>query len=164
MQERNPPSRVRLEGVPAALFVESQDHQEDVLRELTLIDFGKRFDLGRSEPPRRVANLIGDIHHQYADVRASTRQQAVDALARGEHAVELVVPVRPGMAAALQEWLRLVEAADALCAEGALLTLPARPEVRELRRWYAHSIIACLDRPDPHEQEPVVAYGPPRVT
>ena len=139
------PDAVRLEGVPARLFVESQNHQHDLLRELALIDLGQRFDLVEQPPTRRVADLIAAIHHEYADVRSSTREQALDALGRGQDTVDLVVPVRAGMAAALRRWLQLVDDADVLCGEGALLTLAASPEVRRLRRWYVHTLVACLE-------------------
>lgn len=152
------PEHVRLEGVPARLFVESQNHQEGLLRELTLMDYGKRFHLSDVEPPARIASLVSDIHHQYADVRSATRRQALDALARGEDTVDLRVPVRSGMAGALQQWLQLIEDADTLCDEGVLLTLPASPEVRRLRRWYAEAIVACLAGADQDGQEPVAVY------
>lgn len=135
---------MRLERVPARLFLESQDHQHDLIRELMLIDIGERFDLTDLNVSQQLATLISDILDRYADVRWVTRQQALRALDRGEDRLTLVVPVRPGMADALREWLRLLEEADRFCEQGALLTLAARPEVRQLRRWYVQQIVDRL--------------------
>lgn len=135
-----PPPHIRLEGVPAALFIASQNHQHDLLRELALVDLGTRWSLAEREVPERVAVLLREILADYAGVRTATRQQALDALARGQDTVDLAVPVQPGLVPALHRWLELVEAADRFCGQGLLLTLPATPEVQALRRWYVRAI------------------------
>ncbi|MBW3557636.1 MAG: hypothetical protein KY454_11955 [Actinobacteria bacterium] len=146
MTESGDEQRVlRLEAVPAALFLESQDHQHDLIRELQLIDIGDRFDLGTAEVSHRLARLIGDILTRYAPVRSATRLQAIAAVDRGEELVTLEVPIRPGMAEALTVWLRLLEEADDLCRKGELLLLATRPEVRDLRRWYVQELTTRLD-------------------
>ena len=157
MEASELPLRVRLEGVPAKLFLESQNHQHDLIRELTLIDIGNRYGGTEAALPHRIANLISEILHKYAEVRSVTRQRALDAVARGESTATLVVPVKAGMGESLQRWLQLVEDADRLCEEGALLTLAARPEVRALRRWYVDAILRGLARHG--ETEPSVRYG-----
>jgi hypothetical protein len=139
------PPEVRLDGVPVELFLESQNHQQDLIRELALIDIGDRFHSGDTPMPVQVSRLISEIFDQYGDVRSVTRQQALQALSAGDETVTLVVPIRPGMIEALQRWLEVVEEADRLCAEGVLLTLSAKPEVRELRRWYVEAITDVVD-------------------
>lgn len=145
MTERgdDPPAVVRLEGVPVRLFLESQDHQHDLVREFQLIQIGER-DLGMAEAPHELARLVSDILARYSEVRSTTRNQAVAALRRGDETTTLDVPVRPGMGPALQDWLRLLESADAICEQGQLLMLASRPEVRELRRWYVREITRRL--------------------
>lgn len=137
------PDGVRLEGVPARLFLESQDHQQDLIREFVLIQFGDRFET-TGDVPRRLARLIADILNEYADVRWATRQQALEALENGHEVLAMTVPVRPRMAEALRRWLELLEQADRFCEEGALLTLAATPEVRRLRRWYVEELVRLL--------------------
>ena len=134
------PKSVRLVDVPARLFIESQNHQQDVIRELALIDIAHRFHDHAERPPERVAALIRDILHEYSQVRSVTRGQALQALSQGAHTVTLVVPVSDGIVDALERWLLLVEEADALCADGEFLTMPASPQVAALRRWYAAAI------------------------
>ncbi len=142
---------IRLEGVPVALFLESQDHQHDLIRELQLIEIGGRLDPGTTEVSQRLARLIADILTRYRRVRTATRQQALAALDRGEAYVTLEVPVATGMAEALAEWLRLLEEADEVCHTGELLVLASRPEVRELRRWYVEQLTAALPAAEPHD-------------
>ncbi len=139
---------VRLEGVPVELFIESQDHQHDLIRELQLIQMGDRFDLGTAEVSHRLARLIGDILTRYSAVRSVTRLQALAGVDRGEERVTLDVPIYPGMAGALRTWLRLLDEADRLCRRGELLLVASRPEVRELRRWYVEEITTRLGGPD----------------
>lgn len=133
-----------LEGVPVELFLESQDHQHDLIRELQLVQIGDQFDLATAEVSHQLAHLIGDILTRYAPVRSATRLQAITALDRGEEFVTLEVPIRPGMAEALSAWLRLLEEADDVCCSGELLLTASRPEVRELRRWYAQELTKRL--------------------
>lgn len=135
---------IRLEDVPVRDFLESQDHQHDLIRELQLIQIGDEVDPMSAEVPRRVARLINTILVRYQSVRSTTREQALAALDRGEERVTLDVPVQPGMAEALREWLRLLEEADDLCRDGAILLLACRPEVRELRRWYVRELTRNL--------------------
>lgn len=145
----DPLPNVELPGVPAKLFIESQNHQHDLLRELALMDIGNRWSLTERELPHRVARLIGEILTDYADVRTVTRTQALDALGRGEETVTLRVPAKAGIVDALHRWLDLVEQADAFCAQGLLLTLPAPDDVRALRRWYVEVIDRQLRRDTP---------------
>lgn len=139
----DPPAVVRLEGVPVRLFLESQDHQHDLVREFQLIQIGER-DLGMAEAPHEVARLVNDILTRYSDVRSTTRNQAVAALRRGDETTTLEVPVRPGMGQALKDWLGLLESADRICEQGHMLMVASRPEVRELRRWYVREITRAL--------------------
>lgn len=136
----DPSSEVELADVPAALFIASQNHQHDLLRELSLMDIGDRWGLTDQQLPQRLAMMIAEILADYADVRTATRHQALAALERGEETVTIRVPARPGIADALRRWLQLVEQADDFCSQGLLLTLPAPAEVRTLRRWYVEAI------------------------
>lgn len=136
---------VRLENVPVRAFLESQDHQQDVVREFQLIQLGDRYDLVDAEVPAELARLVNDILTRYSAVRSSTRRQVIAALRRGDTTTALEVPVWPGMAEALREWLRLLEAADRICQAGHLLVPASSGPVRELRRWYVEEITRRLD-------------------
>jgi hypothetical protein len=134
---------VRLEKVPVRTFLESQDHQHDLIRELQLIDIG-RGDGATGAVSQRLAELISDILARYDEVRSVTRRQVLAALERGESEMTLEVPVVPGMRSALEEWLSLLEEADRLSVAGELLLMAATPEVRRLRRWYVEELSRLL--------------------
>lgn len=135
---------VRLPDVPARVFLESQDHQQDLIRELQLADIGGSASNGVERVSQRLARLIAGVLSDYQTVRSATRDQALAALARGEHVVTLDVPVVPGMHDALHRWLQLLEEADDLCRRGELLLLAPSPEVRRLRRWYVEQLTSRL--------------------
>lgn len=135
---------VRLPDVPVRVFLESQDHQHELIRELQLIGIGGSLDAGVVRVSRRLAHLISGVLSEYEAVRSATRDQALAALDRGDHVVTLRVPVFPGIGDALREWLRLLEEADELCRQGELLLLAPSPEVRRLRRWYVEQVTARL--------------------
>lgn len=135
---------MRLEGVPVRTFLESQDHQHDLVRELQLIQMGERFDTATAAVSHRLARLISDILSRYDGVRSVTRDQMMAALERGEAVATLDVPVYPGIAEALRDWLALLEEADHLCQHGELLLLATPPEIRSLRSWYVEEITAKL--------------------
>lgn len=133
-----------LPDVPVDLFLESQDQQVELLRELRLVGIGDQYHLTDREIPRRLAALISGILNGWADVRSATRRQAMEAKAGGRTHVNLVIPSRPGLGEALQRWLQLLEEADQLAAEGHLLMVATRDEVKELRRWYVAEITKLL--------------------
>ena len=135
---------VQLENVPTRLFLESQDHQHDLIRELQLIDIGERGSEGHERPSQRLAELIAAILARYGEVRAVTRRQALRAMELGERELTLEIPVQEGMREALQDWLELLEEADRLAVGGELLLIPAREEIRQLRRWYVSETVARI--------------------
>jgi hypothetical protein len=136
---------VQLRDVSVRLFLESQDHQHDLIRELQLIGLSPSGDPYNPTRPIRLAAAIADVLSTYSPVRSSTREQAMAALDRGEDRVTLAVPVQEGMAEALRRWLQLLEEADQLCQHGELLLLATRPQIAEFRRWYVEQITAQLE-------------------
>lgn len=146
MRNDEPVEVVRVANVPVRPFLESQDHQHDLIRELQLITIGGQFDTATVEVSHRLARLVALIHERYGTVRTVTRDQAMAAMGRGDDVTDLDIPVVPDMAAALRRWLELLEEADELCRHGDLLLLATRPAIRDLRRWYVEAVTAALER------------------
>jgi hypothetical protein len=134
-----------IRGVVVEQFLRSQDHQDDLLRELKLIQLGDRFELTDGDVEPHISTLVAAILDRYDSVRTTTRAQALAARDSRQPLVDLQVPLTPGIAEALLEWIGLVEAADELCAGGRLLTLPATEEVRQLRRRYVDEVLRQID-------------------
>jgi hypothetical protein len=135
---------VQLHDVSVRLFLESQDHQHDLIRELQLIGLSPSGDPQNPTRPLRLAAAIADVLATYSPVRSSTREQAMAARDRGDERTTLAVPVQDGMPEALRRWLQLLEEADQLCQHGELLLLATRPQVAAFRRWYVEQITAQL--------------------
>lgn len=106
-----------------------------------------------AEVSANLARLIADILTRYRDVRTTTRNQALAALERGDDLVTLEIPIQDGMPDALVEWLTLLDEADRLSAEQELLLVPARDEVRRLRRWYVTEVVDRLGVSGPASTE-----------
>ena len=49
----------------------------------------------------------------------------------------------------VQRLQQAVTAADELCEQMQLLTVASAPEIRELRAWMAHELVAQIERGDP---------------
>ena len=123
---------VRFERCPVALGLASDEHLDELVRELQLVD------RPTSEP--ELAAVIGGLLDGQAQARHAGRRTALDAAEQGldEVDVELLLP---SVAADQVEQLDdAVTAADALCERERLLTLASPPEVRRLRRWMREEI------------------------
>lgn len=137
---------VRVEGVSVDLAMRSQEHMEELVRELQIIAIGMETDSATGEPPVRVAGLISELLERYAAVRSANREVlrgAADA-GVGEVTLEMELPV--DAAEDVRQLLVLLDRADRLCEEGALLTLASPPEVRQFRRRVAEQLLEQLDR------------------
>lgn len=118
---------VRLEGCPVRLSLAQDDHLDELVRELQLVD-------GPTREPELAAAIRGLLDGQ-AQARHMGRRTAQDAAAAGHEQVDVEM-LMPSVAAEHVELLDdAVRAADALCERERLLTLASPPEVRLLRRW-----------------------------
>lgn len=137
---------VRVEGVPVDLAVRSQEHMEELVRELQIIAIGIETGSTTDEPPARVARLISELLERHAAVRSANREVLREAALGGigEVALEMELPV--AAADDIRQLLLLLDQADRLCEEGALLTLASPPEVREFRRRAAEQLLDQLER------------------
>lgn len=128
---------VRLVRCPVALSLQQDRHLDELVRELQLLGV----DEDNSESAAIAAEiqglLVSPTHARLTGRRAAER-------ARDEHRehvdVEMAMPREFG---ALVEQLQVAVArADRLCEEGRLLTLSSPPELRALRAWMTHEVLA----------------------
>ncbi|MBW3668645.1 MAG: hypothetical protein KY443_05470 [Actinobacteria bacterium] len=129
---------VRLLGMPTARFIALHMHVDDLLRELEIIALGA--SSGAAEVPREVRDVTRELLGRYAETRQSAWEQAEAAQRRGGETVDLELVLPVDAVEGVQELVELFDRADALSREGVLLTLPASPELVELRRWTADEI------------------------
>ena len=129
---------VRLVGLPTARFIALHLHVDDLLRELEIISLGA--SSGAVAVPAEVRDVTRELLARYSDTRQSAWQQAEAAQRRGGDTVDIEVALPVDAVDAVHELVSLFDRADALCRDGVLLTLPASPELVELRRWTAEEI------------------------
>jgi hypothetical protein len=122
---------VHLVDVPVDLYHRSQQHTDDLLRELVLI--------------AGMAGIDGADGHWQA--RHALRVEAAPVLDRaresGDAQVTLTYGVDGDLVASAREWEALLDQLDELCRSGTLLTM-ADPEVALFSRWFCAEIVHQL--------------------
>ena len=128
---------VRLLRCPVALSLQQDRHLDELVRELQLLGVDEDNSESAAIAEEIQGLLVSPTHARLAGRR--TAEQA-----RDEHLevvdVEMAMPRELG---ALVEHLQVaVTRADRLCEEGRLLTLSSPPELRTLRAWMTHEVMA----------------------
>jgi PAS domain S-box-containing protein len=124
---------VRLQQAPTELLRASVQHGDNLLRELALTSME-----GTAQtvaPGWQASNVdLGPV---------------LDAVAAASEVAEVTVDLPQGAGSAALERLSLLEAAERLACNGALLTGPGLPEVSRCREWLLHEIAAQEQGNDP---------------
>ena len=136
-----PASTVCLQGTPTALYRASEEHRQGLIREFVLMTINDPAPLA---VPARLVALSEELSQRFAGPSAAVLDQVQAAERRGEAAVDLLLELPPGAARPLRALVELLEEADAFCAEGAMLTVPATAEIRAFRRWSVGEVEAQL--------------------
>lgn len=128
---------VRLVRCPVALSLQQDRHLDELVRELQLLGVDEHNSESAAIADEIRGLLVSPTHARLAGRR--TAEQARDQ--NREHVdVEMAMPREFG---ALVEQLQVaVTRADRLCEEGRLLTLSSPPELRTLRAWMTHEVLA----------------------
>jgi hypothetical protein len=135
--------RVRLEGVPVALFWRMEQQHDAMLREFALVSIGRQQDPAQ-DLPTHLLPLMKRTRRRYPQQRATL----LGLMERAAHAVqetatiELDLPL--GAADSLERLLHAFEEADEFCRRGELLTLASPPEVAVFRRDFVQQIVTQL--------------------
>lgn len=135
-----PKARVRLAGVPVALFLAAEQHQNDLLREIALMAVAT----AGHESGHRYADLLAAAD-RYAHRPAAVRRRIADTVAVGERAgwdtVTVAVEADEAAAEAALGWEDLLSRFDQMSRDEQLLTLPADAELAAFRHWYVHELV-----------------------
>lgn len=147
---------LRLLGVPAELYVRNRRHVDDLVHELHLVAAGRASGV---EVHPALASSIDVILEEFSGPREAMFLAARGALLAGQDQldVELTLPV--AAVGEVRRVLELLEHAEQLCRTGVLLTLPAPPELWELRRWVEREIVRQAAGEGPHRFAPATARG-----
>jgi anti-sigma regulatory factor (Ser/Thr protein kinase) len=137
---------IRFPAVPVADYLELQEHNDALFRELQLIRIRLRTQGGEevSGPPPRLLGLVDRLLAQFRSQRDIWREEIARAQARGAETVDLEMEAPAAAVAAAGAYVDLLEEADEFCRTGELLTPPPPERVRRLRRWFVEQMAAQL--------------------
>lgn len=135
-----PRVRVRLVDVPVTLFIASEQHTNDLLREIAL--------MAAARPEADRGHLYSDllagadtVAHRPADVRRRIAESVAVAQRSGWDTVTVDVDADATAADGALAWEELLQRFDEMSADERLLTLPADAELRAYRAWYVRELV-----------------------
>jgi hypothetical protein len=137
------PVEVRLLGTPVAAYQRACQHDDELLREMTLALSGQ--PAPGCAPPAGLRELIEELEHRFELYSDASQAQVEAAVANGVSTVDITVSISPDARARALGVAASLAAADEYCHRGDLLTLAAPPAVVELREWYLRQIVDQLD-------------------
>jgi hypothetical protein len=139
--------RVELRRTPARLLVRSHIYNDELLRELELVQMGATPANAHGEALEVLATLE-QLLVANADVNLANRLVAEEALRRGELTCDVVLQL-PALAADFADvYLALFGQVCDYTERGLLLTLPPAPEVAAFQRAWLAEIARQLREPD----------------
>ncbi|HUZ44879.1 MAG TPA: ATP-binding protein [Acidimicrobiales bacterium] len=132
---------VRILGLPPQAYLDSEQHNDALMREFALISRDDR----TSSLPRQLLELVAEIQLFFGAQVSASRAQIVAAVERGDQAVDLHIRMHPRNRSYVERSVALLTEADRYCREGDLLTLAASEEILRFRDWYLGQVLAQLD-------------------
>jgi anti-sigma regulatory factor (Ser/Thr protein kinase) len=131
---------VRLAGCPVHLSLRQDQHLDELVRELQLIDIDR--DNPRS---RELALQLRDLLRGPAHARHTGRRVAQQAAEAGLEEIDVEMAMPREFAGEVVRLQDAVRRADRLCEEMKLLTLASTPELRALRDWMTDQVSGQLE-------------------
>lgn len=138
---------IRLVRFPLALWQQSQEHVDELLREFALIAQGED---EHSSVPRRLLNLVAELSATYAGLSVGTEQERDEAIERGAAEIDLLYRTPREAAGAVAHLGDMLDQADAYCRQGShLLTLQTPPDQLRFRRWFLSEFLRQFEGDPP---------------
>lgn len=159
-----PSMEIRILDLPIEVYLDAEQHNDAVLRELELI-VQSSANPGTAEVPRRLLELASAVRAAFAHATTGIRFQVEAAIARGDVTVDIRTSVpRVGWEALLSLADQLDEL-DTFCEEGELLTLASPPRLRWFRTWYAAEVARQMrgGAPSAWREQYEESPGPPEA-
>ncbi len=128
---------VRLGAVPTGLLLEAKQHIDNVVRELTLAR-------AAMPGPAEFEALVDAVTVDFAHARATLKEQAAAAAARGARHTDLVLTLPASSVEAGERYLAALDEVDRYARTARILTLETPPLHRLFRRWYVTALIEQL--------------------
>jgi hypothetical protein len=126
--------------VPVALFVASEQHTNDLLREIALMA-AARPDSGLGHHYSEVLAGADSVAHRPASIRQRIAESVAVAQRSGWDSVTVDFDADTTAADGALAWEELLQRFDQMSTDEQLLTLPADAELRAYRSWYVRELV-----------------------
>ena len=130
-----------LRDFPVRLWLRSQEHNEELLREFALLLIGERSGELRSAAPGQIVALADRVNREFGPLLTAVQEERQRALRQGLDRVDSHIPLVEGAPALLDEVHDVLASADEFCRSADLLTLPRPRDVVRLFHWTRHELV-----------------------
>ncbi|MGH8981084.1 MAG: ATP-binding protein [Acidimicrobiales bacterium] len=134
-----PTVTVQILSIPLDVYLEAEQHNDAIMRELTLL-LQSSAERGGLEVPARLLEIAAEVRAKFGTAATSMREQVERAIHERRETMDLSLEVPVEGWRSLQRLAFQLEEVDRFCSTGDLLTLESTPRLRRFRRWYASQI------------------------
>jgi len=129
---------IRLLQLPVQLWMRTQQHTDELLREFVLLSQQLRHDETPSLPlPVRLGQLVAELGGNYGSFSEEQEAQLFGAAAAGQDAIDVTYRMPAAVGTAARHLGDLLNEVDEYCRSGEhLLTLETPPDLVAFREWY----------------------------
>jgi len=139
--------RVRFLDVPVPLVFRSNQHQQELVREFTLIQLSD--DGAKQHVPLRLLEVVERDSREFSELSVRLWEELSEAMERGDPLVDMEIEIPPSARAAALEMLATLTEADEFCRRGDLLTLASPPDLVAFREWFLGEVVRQIDGSSP---------------
>lgn len=138
-----------LKDFPLRLWDRSRQHNDEVLREFTLLLEGERSGQTHLDVPQALVEVAAMFTRRFGPLIDDITLAREQALAQGADRFDSEVALPAGIPQLLQQVRAVFEAVDDYCRTGDLLALERSPESRLLFEWTVEEITRQYEGGDP---------------
>lgn len=138
-----------LRDFPLRVWERSRQHSDEVMREFALVLGGERSGQTSHEVPKALVDLADMFTSRFGQVIDELYATREAALAAGLDRMDSEVVLVEGVPAMMDQVRQVMDAVDAYCRSGDLLTLEREPEDRALLDWTLNELVAQYEGREP---------------
>jgi hypothetical protein len=136
---------VRMLGLPIPLWNRWRQHQDERIRELTLITLEPDARAAGDRVPARLLELVDRLRDEFAVFTLEQTEGLEAALVAGDESIDVTCRVPASARDAGLQLDAMLDEVEHYCREGRLLALQAPPECVEFRRWFLGEFVRQID-------------------
>lgn len=141
--------RAVLKDYPLRVWAQSQQHTDEVLREFTLMLEGQRSGQTDLDVPKSLIDLADRFTAQFGPLIEQLQASRTQALLDGHDRIDSEVPLVKDIPQVLAGARQVLEAVDAYCRSGELLTLERPESARRLFDWTCDELVKQYEGGEP---------------